>query len=419
MAKVTIPGYICEISEEDREELENLLFKFGKARRRAYSLKRNGYTKSKIVKILREEICLNSRYIKDAYHSVKDLPPHVTFGGLKNQRLREKGKISREEYHRRRNSIVISRGDKSKSGNLNMRLTERMELRINTGHKKWIYPKVYIPKKYLDRYGHLLDGSAPYTVIIKRCNDEGYDVRITVEIQTDVKEGRRVMALDINAGHIDFAVMEKEKLKVVSVGRIEIHETQFVRKGKRAYRIHSAVDKIGNIAKHYDADVFVGKLNTGKFKSNSKKANREVKNMPQYKFRRTLKKLERKGIKVEEKSEKNTTKVGEKISTLVGLDVHKCSAIAFALKCISYNLFRHLITLLSVVSPDEGDGSQRGRRKRGKRADRPRSVLRMMKFWASPLSGYSAIPGSRGLSIVVSIVDSFKGGLACLRVKIC
>jgi len=415
MAEVTIPGYICEISEEEREELEKLLFKFGKARRRAYSLKRKGYTKSEIEKILRDELCLNSRYIKDAYHSVKDLPPHVTFGGLKNQRLREKGKISKEEYHRRRNSIVISRGEKSKSGNLNMRLTERMEIRINTGHKKWIYPKVYIPKKYLDRYGHLLDGFAPYTVIIKRRNDGGYDVRISVEVQTEVKEGKRVLALDINAGHIDFAVMGKEKLKVVSVGRIEIHETQFVRKGKREYRIHSAVDKIGNIAKHYDADVVVGKLNTGKFKSDNKKANREVKNMPQYKFRQTLKKLERKGIKVIEKSEKNTSKVGEKISTLVGLDVHKCSAIAFAIKVSSYNLFKHLITLLSVVSSNEGDGSPRGERKRGKRAYRPRPGLSIMRFWASPLSGYSAMPGSWGLSFL----EGLRTGLTCIHVKVC
>jgi len=413
MAKVTIPGYICEISEEEKEELEKLLFKFGRARRRAYSMKRKGYTKSEIERILQDEICLNSRYIKDAYHSVKDLPPHVTFGGLKNQRLREKGKISKEEFHRRRNSIVISRGEKSKSGNLNIRLDlERMELRINTGHKKWIYPKVYIPKKYLEKYGHLLDGSAPYTVMIKRRNDGGYDVRITVEVQTEVKEGRRVMALDINAGHIDFAVMEKARPEVVSVGRIEIHETQFVRKGKREFRIHSAVDKIGNIARHYDADIFVGKLNTGKFNSNNKNANRKVKNMPQYKFRKTLKKLERREIKVIEKSEKNTSKVGEKISILVGLDVHKCSAIAFAIKVLSYNLFKHLITLLSVVSPDEGDGSLRGRRKRGKRAYRPCSEH---KLWAAPQSGYPAMPGGWGLSLL----ERLRAGLTCLRVKVC
>ena len=41
--------------------------------------------------------------------------------------------------------------------------------------------------------------------------------------------------------------------------------------------------------------------------------------MPQHKFRQTLKKLERKGIKVIEKSEKNTSKVGEKIFALMGL----------------------------------------------------------------------------------------------------
>jgi len=230
-----------------------------------------------------------------------------------------------------------------------------------------------------------------------------------------VKEGERVLALDINAGHIDFAVVEKEEPKVVSVGRIEVHETQFVRRGKREYRIHQAVDKIGNIAKHYNADIVVGKLNTGSFKSDNRKANREVKNMPQHKFRKTLKKLERRGIKVVEKSEKNTSKVGEKISTLVGLDVHKCSAIAFALKCISYNLFKKLITLLSVVSSNEGDGSQRGRRKRGKRAYRPRSEPRVMKFWASHSSGYPAIPGSWGLSFL----ERLRAGLTCLRVNVC
>jgi len=45
--------------------------------------------------------------------------------------------------------------------------------------------------------------------------------------------------------------------------------------------------------------------------------------------------LEREGIKVIEKSEKNTTKIGEKISALVGLDAQKCAAIAFCIKVIS------------------------------------------------------------------------------------
>ena len=248
-------------------------------------------------------------------------------------------------------------------------------------------------------------------MIKRRDNDEGYDVRITVEVPTEPMEGKRVVALDVNAGHLDFAVMEKESFEGVSVGRVEVHET--VRKGKREYRIHEAVDKIGNIASHYDADVVVGKLNTGDFKSQSKKANREVKNMPQHKLRQALKKLERRGIKVVEKSEKNATKVGKKLSPLVGLDVHKCAAIAFGIKVISSDYFKELMTLLSGVSPDEGDGSLRGRAKRRKRANCPRSG--QVLGGDDLKGGYSAIPGSWGLSFV----DSLKAGLPCLHVKVC
>ena len=72
------------------------------------------------------------------------MPPHITFGGKRSQLLRMKGKISREEYRKRKNSILISRGDKSKKGNLNTRLDlNTMELRINCCNGRYIYPKVY------------------------------------------------------------------------------------------------------------------------------------------------------------------------------------------------------------------------------------------------------------------------------------
>lgn len=85
MLKITIPGFIYEIREDDREELEKLLFKFGSARRRAYRLNQKGLSKAEIEKLLQGELELNSRYVKDAYWFVKDLPSHVTFGGLKTQ----------------------------------------------------------------------------------------------------------------------------------------------------------------------------------------------------------------------------------------------------------------------------------------------------------------------------------------------
>jgi len=400
MAEITIPGYICEIKDPDKVELEALLHKFGNARRRAYSMMQHGIWKPFIEKQLQEEIGLNSRYIKDAYHSIKDLPPHVTFGGLRNQRLREEGKITAEEYRKRRNSILISRGDRSKKGNLNLRLNlETSELRITTvSGRNWIYPKIYIPNKYLLKYGPLLDGSIPYTVLIKRRNnDNGYDVRITVEVPVGVEEGKRVMALDINAGHIDFAVMNKEEGDLVAVGKINAHETQFVKTGKRDSLLYKATDKIGNIAKHYNADVIVGKLNTGKFKSKNKRANRKIKNMPQFKFRKILRKLNRREIVVKERSEAYTTKVGKVIAPLVGLDVHKASAIAFGIKVTDFNNLWQ--KLLSLVPSNEGNGSQRRGRKRGSGLTVPYQSDLVSDETKRRSGGYPMISGSWGLSL--------------------
>lgn len=92
MTELTIPATIVRIEPRDEERLLDLFCRFGNARRRAYMLKQRGIKKDEIEKIVQEQLALNSRYVKDAYHSIKDLPPHVRFGGLKLQRLREQGK---------------------------------------------------------------------------------------------------------------------------------------------------------------------------------------------------------------------------------------------------------------------------------------------------------------------------------------
>ena len=98
MAVITLPGAL--ISLADTQALDDLMRRFGNARRRAFSMKRKGVKTPSIETILQQEIGLNSRYIKDAYYSIKHLPYNTTFGGLKNQRLREKGKITKDEYRR-------------------------------------------------------------------------------------------------------------------------------------------------------------------------------------------------------------------------------------------------------------------------------------------------------------------------------
>jgi len=414
MYELTLPAHIELSGEEEEKALQNLFFAFGKARRLCYSLRqkyelRGEMSKSEIIKRVQELTGLNSRYVKDAYTTIEHLPPHVTFGGLKNQRLREKGKITREEYKKRRNSIIYARGDKSRKGNLNLRIVEvagEKYLRVNIGDRKWLLLKLFIPDKYMKKYAKYLDGSHPYSVLIKRKdNDKGYDVRITIRAECSANEGSRIITLDMNKSHIDFCVLDKKHKDVVAIGRINTSELQNTRSEKREHQIKKVANKVKNIAKHFNADVFVGKLRTSKFKSH-RKANRMVHQMPQFKLRKWIKHIcVKNGVRCEERSEAYTTKVGRMLSHIFGLDVHKCAAIAFALKLSDFHVFK----LLSGVSSDEGDGSLKGRRRRGSSPTgtaQHDSRIRM-KCWAAMMpsllrteergGGYSETPGIRGL----------------------
>jgi IS605 OrfB family transposase len=429
MATITLPGVITSLT--DTQALDDLMRRFGNAQRRAFSLKSLDVATSSIETILQQETGLNSRYSKDAYYSIKHLPSNTTLGGLKNQRLREKGKITKEEYNKRRNAFLLSRGDRTKQVNLNLRLDlATMQLRINTcchdTATTWIVAKIFIPQKYLDTYGGYLDGSQPYTVQLKRRNfDRGYDLRISITLPCVIREASRVMTLDINAGHTDFAVMNENDGRLVAIGKFNHHEAQHTRRGKRHHLLNKLVEKIGNLARHYDAEVVVGWLNTGRFWSYSTKATRKIRQLTQYIFRLLLKRLEVQGIKVSESSEAYTSKLGDLLSQLVGYDVHTGAAMMFALKVINYDLFKQLKTLFLFGVPSyEVDG----RRRRGQRREsgltvlmQYRTLLKSMKCWMAMTSsnileegGGLPIPGREGLSWL----DNLKASFPCLTITI-
>lgn len=411
-----------KIDPRDEERLLDLFRRFGNARRRAYVLKQRGVPKAEIERTLQEQLGINSRYAQDAYHSIKDLPPHVTFGGVRLQRQREIGKISREEYRRRRNSLIISRGDKGKHGNLNARIIFkgcRLTLRINVPPEeriaeRWIYPEIFIPRKYLERYGRLLGGKFPYTVELKRRkNGRGYDVRIIVVPEAKQAESKRVIAIDINAGHVDFAVAEKERM--LAVGHINCHEVQYVSTNRTDNLLHKTANKIRNIAEHYHARVVYGKLNTSWFKGN-RGANRKIKRIPHRKLGSILEYK----CDAKKRSEAYTTKLGEKISPLVGLDVHKCAAAAFALKVLDYRSFKTLRSssdedFPSGAASNEGRGSLRRRLSAGSGPTALHQTYVLVHDDVYTDGGYPTIPSSGGLSFV----ESLKTNLPCLNVRVC
>jgi IS605 OrfB family transposase len=342
---LAIPGSI----DRPVPEIEALMYRFGNARRRAYAMAWKGIDRLEAIRQLNRETGLPARYVITACDMIKTLPPHVTFGGLALQRLREQGKISNEEYRRRRNSILACRGQANCKGNLCLRI-EGNELRITTGDHEWIRAPIFIPDKYRR---HLKDDEA-YTVLIKRrANGNGYDVKITVDVkEPETEDPERLMALDINSGHVDFAIVKKQDLKPITLGKVDCHELLSARGGKKQILLHRLTNTIRNIAKHYRAEVVAGKLKTLHSKGR-RRSNRKTQGMNQFEMRRIMAyRLPLNGVRYSERSESYTSKVGAKLSKPLGLDVHKASAYAFAIKVIDYPSF----TFLRSVHADEGDG---------------------------------------------------------------
>ena len=343
---ITLPCFI----KGQSEGIERLIFKFSNARRRAYSMKQKGVDRLEIIRTLRRETGLHTRYVWTAYDMIKDLPPHVTFGGFELQRLRERSKISKAEFHMRRNNILACLGQASK-GNLCLRVEDGL-LRITVGPREWIHLPILIPHRY-EGYRKYLDGSKPYAVLIKRKDDRsGYDVRVTVKPdELEIPEPKRVMALDLNAGHMDFAVVEKSDLKLMAVGKVNCHELLGSNQGKNKLVIHKVVNKIRNVARHYGAEVVAGAQNSAFQLKPCKPQNLPdvpVQAQAGHEVQALLS-----GVRYRERSEALTSKIGRNLSRPLGLDIHKSSAYAFAMKVIDYPTFK----LLSGVRANEGDGS--------------------------------------------------------------
>jgi IS605 OrfB family transposase len=373
VAVVAVPGFVEGINGD----VEQLMRKFGNCRRRAYVMNQKGEDRLEILKQLHRETGLPVRYVYTAYDTIKALPSHVTFGGLKLQRLRETGQISREEYHARRNSMLACRGDRSREGNLCLRIEDNSSrLRICIGPHQWIHVPLFIPEKYRKRYQALLDGSKPYTTILRRRLDRhGYDTKIIIPIESLATplEPKRVMALDINSGHVDFAVAEKTSLKPVVFGKVNCSELVNAGHGKKEILTQKLVNKVGNIAKHYGAEVVAGKLRTLHCKGR-RRMNRKTQGMNQFRMRQVLRyKLPLRGIRYRDMSEAYTTQVGRSLSRPLGVDMHKAAAYAFSVKVIDYPSF----TFLRSVHANEDDGSLSMRLNGGSELTAPRQATHL------------------------------------------
>ncbi len=269
-AKVTIQASL-KVRGKEKEILDDLMRRFSSCMRFAYKRLLEGKTRNELKRELPELFGLNSRYVDDAISEAQRIinlskelgfkPEKVIFGGrdlfekLSKKHLseRERAKLKRE-WRERRQGNLYSRGDKTKNGNLNLRIIKegnRYYLRVNAGRRKWILLELKTSHKKWGLFESYLIQGVPYSVRLKKKNGRYYAYITFEEELPHVEIGfeNGAIGIDLNAfpSHIAWAEIGKDG-NLKSYGEIPTPHLWDGRKEKRDYFAWQYAHEIVRIA---------------------------------------------------------------------------------------------------------------------------------------------------------------------------
>lgn len=256
---------------EEKKILDDLMRRWSSCMRYAYKRLLEGRTRNELKRELQPVFSLNSRYVDDAILEAQGIinlskelgfkPEKVIFGGRdlfeklsKNHLSEEEKKKLKQEWRDRRQGNPYSRGDKSKGGNLNLRIVkegEKFYLRVNTGVRKWILLELKTSHKKWGLFESFLIQGVPYSVRVQRRNDKYYAHITFEETLPDTEIGFKdgAIGIDLNAfpSHIAWAEVDREG-NLKSYGEIPTPHLFDGKKEKRDYFAWQYAHQIVRIA---------------------------------------------------------------------------------------------------------------------------------------------------------------------------
>ena len=149
-----------------------------------------------------------STHTKWQTHRKNRTIPSIVFGGKKNLQFYQQGKISKEEWAKKRNNGLYCVGEKNKKGNANLRLwydslTDKFTLSmlLDRGRRNdRLKAFLYIPAKHKPLFRRLAQGLEKYTVRVLFSNEGTfYRVLFVADQTTEVKSNNNgVAGFDLN-----------------------------------------------------------------------------------------------------------------------------------------------------------------------------------------------------------------------------
>ena len=224
-------------SGEDRKATLDLMRRFSAAVHYAYNRLLQGWSREAL-KRENGPLCtffrLNTRYADDAILKAQALldsarergedPRKVVFGGRKLFETLKRGHLSgkplkelKREWKEKRQGLLYSRGDKSKGGNLNLRLEAEdgaLWLRVNLGNGSYAWALVKTSHPNLSALVERVHASLPYNVELSLKDGKVYATFTWEEEPTPLVATKEngVLGIDVNADpyHLALALVSPD-----------------------------------------------------------------------------------------------------------------------------------------------------------------------------------------------------------------
>ena len=290
---ITVECLLAFDKDEDKGQVLALMRKFSSMVRFAYKRLMEGAERKELKKLLSRKYGINTRYSDDAILLAKQTldsciereqnPKKLVFGSrelfeqLKKKHLTGKRRDElRQKWEERRYCILQSRGDKSKEGNLNLRLVNlkgEWRLRINLGNGEYVWARVVRSAKrkadkwigFISSLEHAAKTSDwfPYTVRLKLKGGKIYAQFSREEKlpEVTITKDNGVIGIDINAYPFHLALVHAakdgnmEKYERISLDQLLEGDSE-----KRTYLSWQTAHQVVEIAKRERKAIVVENL---------------------------------------------------------------------------------------------------------------------------------------------------------------
>jgi IS605 OrfB family transposase len=290
---ITVECLLVFDKDEDKGQVLTLMRKFSSMVRFAYKRLMEGAERKELKKLLSRKYGINTRYSDDAILLAKQNleacverrqnPKKLVFGSrelfeqLKKKHLTGKRRDEiRQKWEERRYGILQSRGDKSREGNINLRLVNlnnQWHLRINLGNSEYVWAKVIrSAKRKTDKWISFISSLEhaektgdwfPYAVRLKLRNGKIYAQFSKEEKfpEVTITKDNGVVGIDINAYPFHLALVHTAKDgNLENYERISLDKLLEGSSEKREYLSWQTAHQVVEIAKKAQKAIVIENL---------------------------------------------------------------------------------------------------------------------------------------------------------------